>query len=111
MRLWLDIPPARLFEVELEEITARLERELLPYSGSEGLPLYTTDGLSVRLRLVSELEEPGTGLRRPPGPPVSTAAWYLASILEGVLWREAAQVGQLHVRREWGRVAGVEVSL
>jgi hypothetical protein len=114
MRLWLDVAPASLLSEPPEALAERAWRELATWAGREELPVYTSDGLAVRVRLISELASPApdTGFPgTPPGPAISTAAWYLVHVLEGLLWREAGQVGELHVRREWGRLAGVEVSL
>lgn len=110
MRLWLDVAPKDLLNEPPEELAQKAWRELATWAGAE-LPIYTTDGLSVRLRLVSLLEDEMPAGRRPPGPAIATAGWYLSQVLEGLLWRDAGQVGEWHIRREWGRLAGLEVTI
>jgi hypothetical protein len=117
MRLWLDgtpgldDPPEELAQKAWRALTSR------PGAGELNLPVYSYGGLSVRIRFVHELPSGREAHLRAgeppsfPGPAISTLAWFWVHVLEGLLWENAGQVGELHVRREWGRVAGVEVSL
>jgi len=77
-----------------------------------GLPLYDSPGLSVRFRFVHAIE-PGllTYPEFPEEPSVVELADGWARELEGVVWRSAGQIVQLFARREYGRAAGLEVSL
>lgn len=108
MRLFLEGTPDLL---ELEELRRQAGEqvaglELPVYAGASGY-----GGLSVRIRFIFRLPEGPLEVRPelPRTPAASTLAWYWLHGLEGLLWDEAGQVAELHARKEWGRVAGVEV--
>lgn len=107
MRLYLEGTPDLL---ELEELRERATRELELYGRR---PVYTNPGLSVRIRLLYKLPEGPLAVKPalPMTPAASTLAWYWLNALCGLLWNEAGQVYELHVRKEWARVAGVEVNV
>ena len=107
MRLFLRGRPA------LRELTELrwLAREQLEQGFAGTVPVYESAGLSVRLRFVYELPSGPLAVKPdlPLTPAASTLAWYWINALEGVLWTEAGQVYEVTARKEWGRVAGVEV--
>ena len=116
MKLWLDgratleDPPEELFERAQAALTVRHIGPALE------LPIYESGGLSVRFRFVEELPqafEPGLHLPPvlPSRPAVSTLVWFWVHVLEGLLWSDAGQVAEVTARREWGRVAGLEVTV
>lgn len=112
MRLWLDGRPG--LEDPPEELASKAWRALTSSpAGPPEVPVYRSSGLSVRMRFVYELPQGPLEVRPalPSSPAISTLAWFWTHVLEGLLWESAGQVGELHVRREWGRVAGLEVTL
>ena len=114
MRLWLDGEPG--LAEPMEELALKVHAELTRWGPAElRLPLYTSDGLSVRLRFVHELPKDYEAGTLPPvlprEPAIPTLAWYWSHVLQGLLWESPAQVAELHARREWGRVAGVGVAV
>ena len=76
--------------------------------------LYTVDGLSVRMRFLHALPPAAdpAGRELPSSPALTELTSFWAQALEGVLWREAEQIGRLAAQREWTRgPEGVEVTL
>ncbi len=111
MRLWIDGKPG--LEEPPEELAEKAWRALVAGPSAKGLalPLYSHAGLSVRIRFVYELKGDIHLHTLPATPAISTLAWFWVHVLEGLLWTDGGQVAELHVRREWGRVAGVEVTV
>ncbi len=70
-------------------------------------------GLAVRFRFVYKLPAGPLEVRPdlPADPPLLELAQVWAVAVESILWVDGAQLGQVYARREWGNVAGVEVSL
>lgn len=110
MRLFLEGVPDLL---ELEELRHRARLELAGYGWNPSSRIYTAAGLSVRVRILYELPEGPLEVRPPlpATPATATLAWYWLNCLTGVLWEDAGQVAEVHARKEWSRIAGVEVSL
>lgn len=108
MKLWLPgvpgvhLPPHRIAEAA---------RELL---GETDQPVFSSPAIAVRMRLVYPF--PGDGEQPTPEQRerfqrarATTLGWYYCAALEGVLWDGAEQITSLHVAKEYGRAAGVEV--
>lgn len=112
MKLWLDGRPG--LEDPPEELASKAWRALSASPmGPPELPVYRTAGLAVRFRFVYELPEGPLEVRPPmPATPATpTLAWFWTQVLEGLLWESAGQVAQVTARKEWGRLAGVEVTV
>lgn len=108
MKLWHERTPS--MDLTPEELREALREAMGPVPR---FPIYSNAGLAVRVRFVYELPPGPLEVRPelPPFPNVSTLAWYWLAALEGLLWESAGQVVQLTTRKEWGRVAGVEVNV
>lgn len=110
MRLWLDGRPG--LDDPPEDLAEKAWRELARWEHPGELPFYRGAGISVRMRFVYELPKGPLAVRPdlPETPATTTLAWFWVHVLEGLLWASAGHVVELHARKEWGRVAGVEVS-
>lgn len=107
MRLWLPHDPGQ----HLED-AARRELVAAARSSLETGPR-TGAGLSVRFRFVHELPAGPLAVapELPRTPRLLGLVLFWSYALEGVLWLDNEQLAQVYVRREWGRAAGLEVSL
>jgi len=107
MRLWLPHDPGQPLEVAAK-------RDLVAAALQEWPASPRTDaGLSVRFRFLHELPAGPLEVRPalPDNPRLLPLALLWSYQLEGVLWADVAQVGEVYLRREWARVAGLEVTL
>lgn len=110
MKLWLPGIPG--VHVPPDKIAAAALEVLGPVDG--GLPVYRSGGLAVRVRLVypfpGDGHEPSDEQRRTfERSRATTLVWYYCSALEGVLWNGSEDIASVHVAKEYGRAAGVEV--
>lgn len=110
MRLWLDGAPG--LDDPAEELALRAHAEVTRWVHAP-IPVYEGPGLSVHFRFVYLLPEGPLEVRPtlPPQPATPTLAWFWCLALEGILWGSAGQIAQVTARKEWGRVAGVEVNV
>lgn len=106
MRLWLPHDPAM-------PLDGAATRELVnACRAAIEAPPRESAAIAARFRFVYKLE-PGLATRpelpRSPRLPTLVMLWGYA--LEGVLWADSDQLDSVHARREWGNVAGLEVTL
>lgn len=107
MRLWVPHDPGRPLGLAAKVALA------LASVPADGAPCRRDAGLSVRMRFLHELPAGPLEVRPalPAAPRLLGLAFFWSYALEGVLWDDAGQIAELHVRREWARTAGLEVSL
>lgn len=109
MRLWLPHDPAVALDGAAVRELVNDHRAAVQAPPREGA------GVAARFRFVYELPPaaslpaPPLELPRTPRLPALVMLWGYA--LEGVLWLDSDQLTSVHARREWGNVAGLEVTL